>query len=196
MSRPLVPGLVAEGETGEVFLGVVISRQLRDLTAESSRCTVDVEGTEIAVCRSILDRERVVDALVELAADCHLLFVHNDHRERDKADRITNDPRLSVPVIPIVPIRETEAWLLPDRAVWSRLSGSALDRLPDRPRDVEKHADPKKALAEVTPRRGKPVRDYFEYIARNIDLGVLAQVPAYADWVADTRNALKGLGYL
>ncbi|MEZ0074346.1 hypothetical protein [Planotetraspora sp. GP83] len=196
MSRPLVPGLVAEGETDEIFLGIVISRQLRDLTTESSRCAVDVEGTEIAACRSILDHERVVDALAELAADCHLLFVHNDHRERDKADRIAGDSRLPMPVIPMVPLRETEAWLLADRAVWGRLSGSALDRLPDRPRDVEKVSDPKRALANVAPRRGKPVRDYFDFIARNIDLAVLAQVPAYAEWVADARNALKGLGYL
>ncbi|MGI5273849.1 hypothetical protein ACQEUU_32240 [Nonomuraea sp. CA-218870] len=32
MSRPLVPGLVAEGDTDEVFLGRVIARQLRALT--------------------------------------------------------------------------------------------------------------------------------------------------------------------
>lgn len=134
MSRPLVPGPIAEGETDEVFLGVVISRRLRELTAQSSRCAVAVESTEIGACRSIYDHGRTTRAPRELASDCHLLF--------------------------------------------------------------EKIADPKKTLAEVAPRRGKPVRDYFEYIARNIDLDVLAQVPAYADWVSDARNALKGLGYL
>lgn len=196
MSRPLVPGLVAEGGTDEIFLGIVISRQLRDLTAASSRCVVDVEATEIAACRSILDCERVVGALAELAADCHLLFVHNDHRERDKADAIVNGSWICMPVIRMVPVKETEAWLLADSGVWVRLGGSDLRRLPARPRDVEKISDPKKILAEVAPQRGKPVRDYFEYIARNIDLAILAQVPAYADWVAETRNALKGLGYL
>ena len=196
MSRPLVPGLIAEGETDEVFLGVVISRQLRELTAQSSRCAVDVESTEIGACRSIYDHGRTTGALRELASDCHLLFVHNDHRERDKADRAVRDSGLPSPVIALVPVQETEAWLLADAGVWRRLSGSDQGRLPARPRDVERIADPKRVLAEVAPRRGKPVRDYFEYIARNIDLDVLAQVPAYADWVSDARNALKGLGYL
>ncbi|WP_182881358.1 DUF4276 family protein [Microbispora sp. H10949] len=196
MSRPLVPGLVAEGETDEVFLGVVISRQLREITVQSSRCAVDVESTEIGSGRSIYDHDRTAGALRELAGDCHLLFVHNDHRERDKAERVVRDSGLSTPVIALVPVQETEAWLLADAGVWRRLSGSDHGRMPARPRDVERIADPKKVLAEVAPRRGKPVRDYFEYIARNIDLATLAKVPAYAEWVVDARNALKGLGYL
>lgn len=79
--------------------------------------------------------------------------------------------------------------------MWAGLEGE-LGLLPARPRDVERITDPAGILAATVPQRGKPIRDYFEYIGRNIDLAVLAQVPAYADWVAETRNALKGLGYL
>ncbi|MBB2913901.1 hypothetical protein FHS43_005210 [Streptosporangium becharense] len=186
--RPLVPGLVAEGEADEGFLGIVISRQLRELTW-TSPYAVDVEATEVVSCR----REHIVAALEDLAADCHLLFTHRDERERGRADGIRYHSHYLVPVIGL---GDTEAWLLADRAVWAGLAGSDPDVLPARPRDVERITDPAAVLAATVPRRGKPPRDYFEYIGRNIDLAVLAQVPAYANWVAETRNALKGLGYL
>lgn len=188
MSRPLVPGLIAECEADEGFLGVVISRQLREL-AWMSPHTVDVEATEIVAC----DREHMVTALEELAADCHLLFTHDDERARGKAEGVRYHSHYLVPVIGL---GNTEVWLLADRGVWAGLEGSDLSLLPARPRDVERIADPSGILAATVPRRGKPIRDYFEYIGRNIDLAVLAQVPAYAHWVAETRNALKGLGYL
>ncbi|GAA3114931.1 hypothetical protein [Streptosporangium carneum] len=188
MSRPLVPGLVAGGETDEGFLGIVISRQLRELTWMSPH-TVDIEATEVVTC----DREHMVTALEELAADCHLLFTHGDERERGKAEGVRYHSHYLVPVIGLA---ETGTWLLADRGVWAGVEGSDLGLLPSRPRDVEKITDPGAVLAATVPRRGRPVSDYFEYVGRNIDLAVLAQVPGYADWVAETRNALKGLGYL
>jgi hypothetical protein len=54
MSRPLVPGLVAEGDTDEHFLGRVIARQLRALTDRSPR-SVDVQGVQYGACRMIED---------------------------------------------------------------------------------------------------------------------------------------------
>ncbi|GHH70662.1 hypothetical protein GCM10017673_22890 [Streptosporangium violaceochromogenes] len=189
MNRPLVPGLIADGESDEGFLGVVISRQLRELTWLSPH-TVDVEAAEVVAC----GRERMVTALEELAADCHVLFTHDDERERGgKADGVRYHSHYLVPVIGL---GRTEGWLLADSGVWAGLEGSDLSLLPARPRDVERITDPAGVLAATVPRRGKPVRDYYEYIGRNIDLAVLAQVPGYANWVAETRNALKGLGYL
>lgn len=194
MSRPLVPGLVAEGETDEIFLGILIFRQLQRLTWASARCTVDVAPAEIASCRSIRDEDRVVGALRDLAGECHLLFIHNDHRERRKAEAVRQ--ATSLPVVGVVPVRETEAWLLADRKVWTQFKGSDLRPLPANPRDVERISDPKQVLDQVVPRQNQHVRDYFESIGRNIDLDVLAQIPAYAAWVAETESALKGLGYL
>ncbi|MDA0638064.1 DUF4276 family protein [Nonomuraea sp. MCN248] len=194
MSRPLVPGLVAEGETDEIFLGILIFRQLQQLTWASARCAVNVAPSEIASCRSIRDEDRVIEALSDLAGECHLLFVHNDYRERRKVEAVRQATGL--PVVGVVPVRETEAWLLADRKVWMGFKGSDLRLLPANPRDVERIADPKQVLDRVVPRQNQHVRDYFESIGRNIDLDVLAQVPAYAAWVAETESALKGLGYL
>ncbi|MFF5208833.1 hypothetical protein [Streptosporangium sp. NPDC000396] len=192
MSRPLVPGLIAEGESDRGFLGIVISRQLRELTWMSPH-VVDVEATQVVTC----DRENMVTALEELAADCHLLFTHEYERERGKMGGRADGVRYhSHYLVPVIGLGDTETWLLADPGVWAGLEGSDLSLLPGRPRDVERIADPGEILAATVPRRGRPIRDYFEYIGRNIDLAVLAQVPTYADWVAETRNALKGLGYL
>jgi hypothetical protein len=200
VTRPLVPGLVAENTTDERFLGAVVFRQLRALTEKGSRHVVDVARTEIGECWTIKDTDRVCRAVVELAEDCHLICVHNDHNERGKAEKVIEVLRgkgLSTPVIPLVPVRETEAWLLADRRAWAALRGSRPDRLPARPRDVEKIRDPKPVLDAVSPGGGRrPRADYFDYMGQNVDLQVLAQIPAYAVWVAETEEALKGLGYL
>ncbi|WP_051712070.1 DUF4276 family protein [Spirillospora albida] len=200
MSRPLVPGLVAENTTDERFLGAVVFRQIRALTEKGSRHVVDVARTEVGECWTIKDPDRVCQAVLELAEDCHLICVHNDHNERGKADAVRADLAkrgLTTPVIPLVPVRETEAWLLADRAVWAGLRGSDPSRMPARPRDVEKLQDPKLVLDAVRPRSGRRSRaDYYDYIGQNVDLDVLAQIPAYAAWVAETEEALKGLGFL
>lgn len=200
MSRPLVPGLLAENRTDERFLGAVVFRQVTALTEKVARHVVDVAKTQIGECWTIKDADRVCEAVAELADDCHLICVHNDHNERGKAEKVVQILReqgLAIPVIPLVPVRETEAWLLADRDVWAGLPGSDTSGLPVRPRDVEKISDPKPVLDAVRPRSGRRTRaDYFDYIGQNVDLDVLAQIPAYADWVAETEEALKGLGYL
>ncbi|GGS58408.1 hypothetical protein GCM10010156_16340 [Planobispora rosea] len=188
VSRPLVPGLVAERPTDQGFLDVVIYRQLRELVGESPHA-VDVEATRVVVC----DRAHVVAALEELAADCHLIFARRGGRERGRNDGLRYHSHY---LVPVVGLGDTEGWPLADPAVWAGLTGSDPARLPARPGDVERITDPREALAATVPRRGRSAGDYFHYIGRTIDLAVLAQVPGYAGWVAETRNALKGLGYL
>lgn len=199
MSRPLVPGLVAEGNTDELFLGQVIVRQLAALTDRSSRCFASVRPAQIGACKMTWTFEQLISMTMELAADCHVLFAHSDHNERGKAERLITaigESGSSVPVVPIVPVRETEAWLLADCKAWNDIRGARLDVLPQRPREVERIADPKLVMDAALPRRVKRRNDYYDYLGRNVDLGVLAQVPAYAAWVGETETVLKELGYL
>ncbi|MBT2213614.1 hypothetical protein [Actinomadura sp. NEAU-AAG7] len=106
-----------------------------------------------------------------LAEDCHPVRVHNDRDDRaeTKTVRALLEGRgLATPVIPLVPVR-----------------GSDPSRLPRHPRDVER------------PRGGRRSgADHFDYIGQNVSLDALARIPAYADRVAETEEALKGLGYL
>jgi hypothetical protein len=200
MSRPLVPGLLAEGKTDQLFLGTIIYRQLRELTERSHRHVVDVARTEIGDCRTIADQEAVANAVLELARECHLICVHNDHNERRKADQVADmlaGHGCAVPVVPLVPVRETEAWLLADPASWAGLRGSDVSVLPKSAAEVEKLPDPKKILDAVLPSRGRRTRDdYFDYLGRHVDLAVLARLPAYAAWAGEAEKVLEGLGYL
>jgi Domain of unknown function (DUF4276) len=199
MTRPLIPGLLAEGESDEIFLSALIARQLTQMTEASDRGTVFVEPVQIAAARTVADRNRVCEAAVDLAGDCHLLLVHNDHRERRRAEWFIDalGERVSKPVVPLVPIKETEAWMLADKSVWQNVSGANLEPLPGRPRDVERIPDPKAVLHQVIPPRPRRhIRDYFEFAGDYISLEVIARVPAYAAWVGETEKALKGLGYI
>lgn len=201
MTRPLSPGLIAEGETDELFLGQLIQRQVAALTDGSPRCVASVRPLQVGECRTTSEIARITDAVRELSLECHIVFLHNDHNERSKAERVAHalaGESAHVPVVPLVPVRETEAWLLADRGAWERIRGSNPDVLPDRARDVQKIADPKAVLEAVLPKRlnHHDYHDYFDYLGHNVDLGILAQIPAYAEWIAETEKALKGLGYL
>ncbi|MEV1241613.1 DUF4276 family protein [Nonomuraea sp. NPDC049750] len=199
MSRPLVPGLVAEGETDEHFLGAVISRQLRALTDLSPR-PVDVQSVQYAACRMTKDDSRIGQAVEELADDCHLIFLHSDHRERGKADRLTTylaGKGVTRPLIPLVPVKETESWLLADAAVWDRVPGADTSLAPRKPKDAEKVADPKAVLkAMLTGIAYREVNEYLAFAGDQVDLAVLARLPAYREWVDATTEALGSRGFL
>ena len=191
MSRPLVPGLITEGDTDELFLGRVIGRQLRALTDLAPR-PVDVQSVQYGACRMIKDADRIRQAIEELAGDCHLIFLHSDHRERDKAARHACDD-----VVPLVPVKETEAWPLADARVWGRVPGADRSVLPGRPREVEKISDPKAALRAVLAGVShRKVAEHFAFAGDHVDLAVLAQLPAYAEWVDATSKALRSHGFL
>lgn len=199
MGRPLVPGLVAEGRTDEAFLGPLIYRQLGTLLAARHGGEIDLAQTQVGGCHTIRDFRSVVSAVADLIDDCHVVFVHNDHNERDKAVRVVEHLEVvtrSAAVLPVVPVRETEAWLLADRSVWRRLRGGRADVLPSRPRDVERVSDPKSMLDQALPVRSGSRLQFFEYVGNRIELAALSSVPAYRRWLADTERALKGLGYL
>ncbi|MEV4804073.1 hypothetical protein AB0K18_29065 [Nonomuraea sp. NPDC049421] len=191
MSRPLVPGLIAEGDTDELFLARVIGRQLRALTDLAPR-PVDVQSVQYGSCHMTKDDARIREAIEELAGDCHLIFLHSDHRERAKADRHAGDQ-----VAPLVPVKETESWLLADANVWARVPGADASFLPGRPRDTEKIADPKATLRAVLAGVShRKVSEHFAFVGDHVDLSVLARLPAYATWLDATSKALRNHGFL
>lgn len=101
-----------------------------------------------------------------LAVDPDLVFVHRDAETAQPAARVTevldSARAVEIPtdrVVPIVPVRMTEAWLLLDEAeirrVAGRPSGTTSLEVP-RPKRVESVADPKALLREVLLRAGEP----------------------------------------
>ena len=113
---------------------------------------------------------------------------------------------MSIPHVPIVPVRMTEAWLLADaqviREAAGNPNGTTLLDLP-RPADIERLADPKKVLfdALVLASSNKPrLRKTFDKRrARRLvaeyteDFGPLRSLIAFRSFEEDLRGALERL---
>jgi hypothetical protein len=145
---------------------------------------------------------------------CDLLFVHQDAdgpTARDRADGIREraaDELNRLPaVIPVVPVREMQAWLLVDEAAICR-AASATHRpgalnLP-RVHRIESMMDPKLALRQALERafggsqrqqrksRAIQPRDVASQIA---DVSSLRQLPAFQAFEEDVRRVIQEQGW-
>jgi Domain of unknown function (DUF4276) len=192
--RYLNCSLPAEGDSDLAFLGTLLPRQLDAIGRNSGRFVF--EQLSHSDCRTVHSRDRVREVVAEDLTCFDLVFAHNDHNERGKLDQLRE--RLTVPVnsrlIGLVPVRETEAWILADQTALLALGGGVdVTGLPTSPAGVERLADPKVVLKQALGRRA--VDDVFEFIGLNISLDRLAQVPAYQQFLIDLTTALKELNF-
>ncbi|MFJ8043194.1 hypothetical protein ACIRBX_22135 [Kitasatospora sp. NPDC096147] len=212
--RPLQPGLVAEGVSDEPFLCALIQRQLDELLLAKSQQSVAVNPCDRSERRitGAGKAEAVIEAAWDLAQDCDLIFVHSDEKEHAKAEKLTAELRAratggkAAEPVCLVPVRMTESWMLADKAAIARTIGGAdLGQYPyGTPSEVEKaHNSPDHPAyakrvwqAIVGKGHGGALDDSMEVLALHIDLGLLAQLPSYQQWLADTEEALKAKGFL
>jgi hypothetical protein len=201
VTRYLTLGLLAEGPEDETFLSTLAVRQLTRL-AGLATMPFDVADTvqrgEAGTARTA--HPRLCEEARDLAATCDLLLVHNDHRERGKIDKLRQDaaPPCDCRMVGIVPVRETEAWLLADCGLLRSLPGAVTTALPwagePTGAQVERVADPKALLAAVLP--GYDTRTLAELLGQRVDLDRLYTLPAYQRWCAELTTALKELHFL
>lgn len=153
-------------------------------------------------------RDRLSTA-IGLEPSVNLVFAHRDADSADESCRIaeigTSAQGLRVQTVPVVPIRETEAWLLLNeaaiRAIVENPSATTGLNLP-RPQDVERVPDPKRKLKEAltlaSGLRGRRLqelkKDFPRHRARlleRLDCEVLhSLVPAWQRLEQRTRDAL------
>ena len=123
---------------------------------------------------------------------------------RHIADELTLQHERTVAV---VPVRETEAWVLVDGDALRAAFGTVLDdmglSIPARPREVERIRDPKRtvrrAFAKVVGTRQlkkKRVETFLDVIGERVRLDRLREVPAFQRLEHDLRAALFTFGYL
>lgn len=126
-----------------------------------------------------------IEAATELAdGGIDLIVVHRDadnagtRSRRDEIDRAVASLRSTATILPVIPVRMTEAWLLLDeraiRTVAGKPSGRTTLGLPGW-REVERHADPKQLLGECllkaadeTGRRRERVANRFNQNRRQL----------------------------
>lgn len=209
--------LVAEGPTDERFLGPLLRRVVVEACLELCRSEVEV-GDVAPVWRPGPGRPPLADFIVETAQRCretaHILFVHTDgggdpDRARRKrfqpaVERVSAEPGLPR-MVAVIPVRETEAWLLADGDAIRAAFGTTLDdarlRLPARSVEVERVPDPKALLDQVIAaahggrlRRTHPsASPYFDVLGERVRLDSLRQLPAYRRFESDLRSVLIDL---
>ena len=215
--------LFAEGATDYRFLSPLLLRVVTDLCLAHGQTKVDI--SDVIPLDSPADYKderravRIREAALRAWGGFHLLFVHSDGT--NDPDRVRDEqvnPGLNeveqlagtdaYAGVGVVPVRETEAWILCDgNALRVAFQTSLTDEemgLPRQPREVERELDPKRTLKEAylqvvggaSHSRGRSAVSFLPLLGETIDIARLEQVPSFQRFRADLQVALTRLGVI
>jgi hypothetical protein len=149
----------------------------------------------------------IVDLIRRKANTFHLVFVQRDQDgNTDRVRREWIDPLASAwgdgldeLLVPVVPVRKTEAWVLADGDALRGVLGinwpDVRLGVPNRAADVERIPDPKVPIRELVRRLNRPIEDFYEELAESISLDRLCGVPSFAEVRARIGESLAEMGY-
>jgi hypothetical protein len=201
--------LLAEGPSDHRFLPLVLRRLTIDLCGRQAPRFVEIEDEVVEVTLRSFSEQDI--------QSFNILFTHADGAGNPPAARARalrpladwmarREPAHQSRSVPVIPVREMEAWALVDGEALRNAFGSILEdedlELPSKPREVESIFDPKRALDEVFGRalggrRRKRARavNFLSAIGERVRLERLRQVPAFQELESDLQQALDELGY-
>lgn len=219
--KQLFLALYAEGRMDERFLPVVIQRAADRILRQHALDVVEVwEPVSLKADSVARNREERILSVAQQATGFHALIVHADADARTADDALDNryEPgRRRVQesknaacreLLPIIPIRMIEAWMMTDVEAFREVVGTGLsaDQLgfPARAHQVETVRDPKHkldmALNQIFSRRHRRKRthlgQYYEPMAQSIRLNRLESVPAFQRFTNDLTCVLEGLHFI
>ncbi len=223
MSHYLGLALFAEGPTDHQFLRPLLERFTEDLCLTRARGLVELPSMiELHSPRRVKDSDRAT-RIREAARDAwgsfHILFIHSDgggdptlaeENCIDPARRaIREDVGLgegSTRTVAVVPVRETEAWMLADGDAIREAFGTTLTNarlgLPSQARAVETILDPKVELERIllavlgrVSRRSR-LPNYLATIGQSVRFEKLREVPSFKSFEEQFTAALTDLAYL
>jgi hypothetical protein len=206
--------LIGEGSSDRPLVGVLHSLCL-DIAPSA-----DVDGEWANPILELLETGKELDAqlraLVEHDPTFNLIFVHRDADSSD--DRIAREviargvqlSGYTKHAVPVVPIQETEAWLLMDETAIRKHAGNPNGRIPlglPKIKHIEQRANPKELLREALVRACTPGRKQRELRSGNEEFGRIrrrlfdefdihgpvTQLRAWQALVDDTKAALTAL---
>ena len=216
----LVLALYAEGSVDTHFLPPVIQRTSEMILAHYGLNLVDVPEILIIPKKQGKLDQCILEASYE-AKHCHALLIHNDadNLGYSKARQQRFNPGFELvqqsrdercrSLVPVIPVRMIEAWMLADCDVLRNVLGTNLSPqdlgLPARATLVEAITHPKEVLNEIVRKlnavrsRRRPainLNTKYEALARQIDLNKLLEVPAYKEFVNDLAKTLEELHFV
>jgi hypothetical protein len=206
--------LIGEGPSDQPLVRILNSLcrdliQHADIDGEWANPTLEMleTGKELATqLRALLNHDPTFN----------LIFVHRDADSND--DRLAREiiargvqlSGCTTPSVPVVPIQETEAWLLLDEGAIRKHAGNPNGRHPlglPKPKHVERRANPKELLRDALVQACAPGRKQRELRSGNEEFGRLrrrlfddldihgpvTQLSAWQALVEDTKAALVAL---
>lgn len=215
-------GLNAEGATDIRFLTDIIKRTFEDIAFE---CQNDIEILDIQ--QISVKKQNFVPMIIEASRKgveefgISILCVHRDADCKDIKDVMNysflpllkelerlDDSKYCKVIIPLIPVRMMEAWMLADTQLLKDFINSSKmhDRELGIDRDPEKYADPKAvieyAIRKANEGKTKRKRDMisisnlYEHIGKNVKLDCLRRLPSFQKFEHSIRLSLKELGLL
>jgi hypothetical protein len=224
MAIPLFIGLFAEGTTDNRFLENIILNTIRHLQYE---CHTEIEIYDDNINNlEVSKRTSFVEKVLEASKKglnefgMNILFVHTDADDKTLAGTYRNkiNPALKEmskmdtkeycqTIIPIIPIREIEAWLLADKELFKKqLDTTKSDNDLKINKKPEIFTHPKETIEEAirivsqdkTKKRKKEltISDLYEPIGIEISLDKLRELSSFQKFEEEVRGAFKNLDYL
>ena len=209
--------LYAEGPTDYRFLSPVLRRLCEELCAVEARRAVEISEVlgldHPDACKDAPREQRILAAGRKAMGSWRLLFVHTDGEgDADKARRERVSPALALLQqqlpragrgVGVVPVRETEAWMLADGDALREVFGSTLDdaALGVPPASaVEREHEPKRVLKHCFDRARPGARkrrlselDHLARLGDEVALDALRRLPSFRVLEDEVRTVLLEL---
>ena len=217
--RYLGLALFAEGKTDYRFLSPVLQRLCEDLCLTHSRQQVEiseVSGIDAPhTARGEAREERIMAAATGAAGSWNILFIHSDGAGDPHAAlenlvepamrRLRKGFLPKAQAVPVIPVRETESWLLSDGDALREVFGTRMTDfelgLPVGGAAVEAVLDPKQALksafaaTKLSPRRARAgTAALLNPLGERIGLSRLRELASFQSLESTLSAALTDLG--
>lgn len=214
--------LYCEGNSDEYFLPILLQRTSRHIIMEGGGSDINIPPVKrIEVPKSGQGNDILTAAVRAGTEGYDILFVHKDADDAgpEKVRKNHIEPglrkvhettkKVCKNMVPVIPIRETEAWMLADIKILQDILDINTDAkelgLPTRPVLVEKIADPKHVLQETVRkslerksrrRRKINIETLYTRLAQEVRLDFLKQVPAYKTFTGELMQTFKSLNLI
>lgn len=209
--RYLVPAFIGEGPTDFRFLEPLILRMLRGCLQRATD-VVEIQTPIRHLSPATRRQADIVDSLRTVAAEVDLIFLHTDgggdpgRAMQERVTPIFEQLRHieSMRCIGIVPVHETEAWVLVDgdalRTVFGTTRSNMELGLPRSALDVEALADPKAVLRQthdrVTGARRRRRQMPLGLLGEHVALDRLRRLGAFRAFENELAAALRTSGLI
>jgi hypothetical protein len=202
VTRWLGLALIAEGHSDDLFLPEVLRRSAQDVCG----AWVDVAAPlAVRAGAGPGGHDDLIQALEREDGAFAVVVFHQDGKSHPDAVRLSltgfreklRRRGRGEPLVPVVPVQETEAWAMADgdalRSVLGVTWSDAQMGLPRRTRDLEADPDPKTTLRRLFERATRWDVDFLGQLGECVSLERLRELPSFRCWENDLAEAWRML---